>query len=132
MKPGAGIIIVRQIHEKTKVLALIARDGVMDIPKGIIDPGESSLEAALRETKEEAGITNLNFVWGNKSVISGDMTCYVAQTTQDPVITPHPHTLVVEHIDSQWVDWDVLEENTYAFLKPCIKWAKKIVASTVL
>jgi len=132
MKPGAGIIVVRQFDEKIKVLALIAKDRVLDIPKGVIDPGESSLEAALRETKEEAGITKLNFVWGNKCTVSGDMTCYVAQTTQDPVITPHPHTHIVEHVDSHWVDWDTLEENTYDFLKPCVKWAKKIVASTTL
>ena len=102
----------------------------MDIPKGVIDPGESSLEAALRETNEEAGITKLNFAWGNKCIVIGDMTCYVAQTHQEPVIVPHPHTHIVEHIEARWVDWSTLEENTYDFLKPCVIWAKKIVIST--
>jgi len=104
----------------------------MDIPKGVVDPGESSLEAALRETNEEAGITKLNFIWGNKCVASGAMTCYIAQTHQEPVIVPHPHTGVIEHIAAHWVDWITLEENTYDFLKPCVSWAKKIVTSTGL
>ena len=127
MKPGSGIIVIRKFDEKIKVLTLIAQDGVLDIPKGVIDPGESSLEAALRETKEESGITSLSFVWGNKCVTYGSMTCYVAQTQQDPIITPHPHTHIVEHHAARWVDWDILEAGTYDFLKPCVQWARGVI-----
>ncbi|RMF31472.1 MAG: NUDIX hydrolase [Bacteroidetes bacterium] len=38
---------------------LIFRRGCWDLPKGKIDPGESPLEAALREVEEETGLNRL-------------------------------------------------------------------------
>ena len=127
MKSGSGIIVVKHFSSGWKVLALEALDSVLDIPKGVIDPGETPLEAALRETREESGITNLDFTWGMKNIVNGDITCYVAQTHQEPVISKNPHTHIVEHTSAAWVDWLFLEENTYYFLKPCVRWAQEIV-----
>lgn len=45
-------------NEDDKIL-MIYRRGKWDLPKGKIDSGESSEEAALREVSEECGITNL-------------------------------------------------------------------------
>jgi 8-oxo-dGTP pyrophosphatase MutT (NUDIX family) len=39
----------RAVHPKTK--------SVLCLPKGLVDPGEKPLEAALREVREETGIT---------------------------------------------------------------------------
>src|SRR5438105_3415206 len=36
-----------------------------DFPKGMIDRGETPLEAAIRETAEEASIASLAFDWGH-------------------------------------------------------------------
>jgi bis(5'-nucleosidyl)-tetraphosphatase len=127
MKSGSGIIVVKLFSSGWKVLALEALDSVLDIPKGAIDPGETPLEAALRETREESGITNLDFTWGMKSIVNGDITCYIAQTQQEPVIAKNPHTHIVEHTRATWVDWFFLEANTYDFLKPCVRWAQEIV-----
>ena len=55
------------------------------------------------------------------------MTCYVAETIEEPTISANPHTGIIEHINASWVDWNYLEKNTYDFLKPCIKWAQEIV-----
>ena len=126
-KPGAGIVVVKRFTTGWKVLALEANDGTLDIPKGAIDPGEFPLEAALRETDEEAGITMLDFRWGVGHSVNGEMTCYVAQTSEEPIISANPHTNIIEHISASWVDWNYLQENTYDFLKPCIQWAKGIV-----
>ena len=131
IKPGAGIIVVKRFTTGWKVLSLETTDNIMDIPKGAIDEGEFPLEAALRETEEESGITKLDFTWGLDHFVSGEMTCYVAQTSEEPVISANPHTHIIEHINSSWVDWNYLEENTYDFLKPCIKWAKEIVENEV-
>jgi len=126
-KPGAGIIVVQRFTTGWKVLALKTQDGILDIPKGAIDDNEFPLEAALRETEEEAGITKLDFAWGMDHIVNGEMTCYLAQTSEEPIISANPHTHIIEHIEASWVDWNYLEENTYDFLKPCIKWAQEIV-----
>lgn len=38
-------------------LFLVREDGALDMPKGLIEKGESALVAALRESKEEAGLS---------------------------------------------------------------------------
>ena len=40
-----------------RVLVLEHRNGTWVFPKGHLDPGETALEAALREVEEEAGVT---------------------------------------------------------------------------
>ena len=54
-QPAAGIVVVRQNDGLYEVLCLIKPNGKYDLTKGIIDSGESALEAAIRETSEEAG-----------------------------------------------------------------------------
>lgn len=130
-KPGAGIIVVKRFTTGWKVLSLESLDGIMDIPKGAIDEGEFPLEAALRETEEEAGITKLDFAWGLDHIVNGKITCYVAKTEEEPVISANPHTHIIEHVNHSWVDWNYIEQNTYEFLKPCIRWAKEIVENEV-
>ena len=55
--PAAGGIVIR----KNKLL-FIFRNGKWDLPKGKIDSGESNEEAALREVKEECGISGHKIV----------------------------------------------------------------------
>lgn len=50
---GAGGVVV---NDEGKVLLIRHHDGTWVFPKGHIDPGESQLEAALREVAEEAGV----------------------------------------------------------------------------
>lgn len=38
---------------------LIFRNGHWDLPKGMIEPGESPVEGTIREVEEETGVTNL-------------------------------------------------------------------------
>jgi 8-oxo-dGTP pyrophosphatase MutT (NUDIX family) len=57
MKESSGILI---LNKHKKVLILRSSSGsfeIWSIPKGEIDKNESTLEAAVRETKEEAGIS---------------------------------------------------------------------------
>jgi diadenosine hexaphosphate hydrolase (ATP-forming) len=51
---GAGGLV---FDARGEVLVLRHRDGSWVFPKGHIDPGETALEAALREVAEEAGVT---------------------------------------------------------------------------
>lgn len=52
---SCGVIVRRRSGEL--LLAHAAGRNYWDIPKGVRDPGETSLQAALRELQEEAGLT---------------------------------------------------------------------------
>jgi 8-oxo-dGTP pyrophosphatase MutT (NUDIX family) len=51
---SCGVIVRRRSGEL--LLCHATGRGYWDIPKGVRDPGESSLDAALRELEEEAGL----------------------------------------------------------------------------
>lgn len=54
---SAGGVAFRKDPDRIRiVIVLTAAAGKWQLPKGIIDPGESALEAAVREVREEGGI----------------------------------------------------------------------------
>jgi ADP-ribose pyrophosphatase YjhB (NUDIX family) len=55
---AAGGIITNEHRE----WLIIKRSGVWDLPKGKIDPGETSQIAAIREVKEETGIESVSII----------------------------------------------------------------------
>jgi|1_EtaG_2_1085319.scaffolds.fasta_scaffold02542_7 bis(5'-nucleosidyl)-tetraphosphatase len=126
--PGAGIVVVRKIDNEWKVLGLKIY-GRYDIPKGKIESGESSLDAAVRETIEEAGISDLNFRWGLSSIKANHVTLYIAQTSQEGEIKPNPETGIYEHHGIKWMSWEDLQYNIHPYLAHAISWAKDIVES---
>jgi diadenosine hexaphosphate hydrolase (ATP-forming) len=56
--PQAGGIVVRKDGDRLSVLLVRAKKdpSVWIFPKGHIEPGETAADAALRETREEAGV----------------------------------------------------------------------------
>ena len=128
MRPGAGIVVVRDLNGEHEVLCLICPDGTLDLTKGIIDGGESEFEAAARETEEEAGINQLNFQWGEDPHVNDILTMYLAKTNQEPFISRNPHTGILEHRGVKWLTFDeCLNSNMKEFLKPVIEWAQNKV-----
>ncbi len=133
-QPAAGIVVVRQNDGLYEVLCLIKPNGKYDLTKGIIDSGESALEAAIRETSEEAGINDLDFVWGQDSLSHDACTMFIAKTFEDPEITRNPHSGVLEHVGYKWM----LIEDCYnraplpSFLKPAIAWAYEKIYNSPL
>uniref|UniRef100_A0A7R9ECF5 Bis(5'-nucleosyl)-tetraphosphatase [asymmetrical] n=1 Tax=Timema monikensis TaxID=170555 RepID=A0A7R9ECF5_9NEOP len=55
---AAGIVVFRRVCNELQYLLLQTSYGIhhWTPPKGHVDPGESDLETAYRETKEEAGL----------------------------------------------------------------------------
>ena len=53
---SAGGVVVRNFRGRPFLCAVRPRAGVLALPKGHPDPGESSLEAATREVCEETGV----------------------------------------------------------------------------
>ncbi|OGF89470.1 hypothetical protein A3I27_00495 [Candidatus Giovannonibacteria bacterium RIFCSPLOWO2_02_FULL_43_11b] len=64
---SAGIILFRETQGGRRYLILRAsrkdnRPEFWDIPKGELDKGESGIEGAMREVKEEAGLENFSLI----------------------------------------------------------------------
>jgi 8-oxo-dGTP pyrophosphatase MutT (NUDIX family) len=57
IEAGGGVVI----RPDGRFLGM-KRDGIWDLPKGKLDPNESSEEAALREVQEETGLEGLEIV----------------------------------------------------------------------
>lgn len=55
----AGGVVLNKIG---RVLVVSQRGDSWSLPKGHVDPGETTFQAAVREIKEETGILRLNFV----------------------------------------------------------------------
>ncbi|MHB8361883.1 MAG: NUDIX domain-containing protein, partial [Thermoplasmataceae archaeon] len=53
---SAGIIVFKRM-KNLEFLFLKRMEGFLDLPKGHIEKGETEKEAALRETKEETGLS---------------------------------------------------------------------------
>ena len=55
---SAGGVAFRNVDSRIEIVLIkTAMEGRWQLPKGIIDPGETPEQAALREVGEEAGIT---------------------------------------------------------------------------
>ena len=112
---GAGFII---LNREKKMLALETFQGSLDIPKGIIDSGETSMEAAFRELEEEAGITNVDFPYGQLPIIINNISVFIGTSDDIPNVIPNPKTGIMEHANYHWVDIDDFCNECLIFLKP--------------
>jgi len=130
---AAGIAVVKKFDNDWKILGLKSakpkHSGMFDLTKGMIDPGESSFEAAIRETYEESGIppSELSFEWGRVSKPCNSVTVYIASTKAEPFISPNPQTGKTEHTEACWLAIDEFESRCIGYLKPVAGWVRDIV-----
>ena len=130
--PSAAGIIVYQDHghDKLYFLGLIAlpefqtkNQGIYDIPKGRIDPGETPLQCAIREAREEATIDVTHLDSGPYTY--DRLTVWLAESYQEPHIGVNPETKIQEHLGYEWVKSEQMEAQCLDYLKPHIRWARK-------
>ena len=127
---AAGFVIYKGSVNDLVYLGLIAlplfqnkNNGIYDIPKGKIDPGEFPLEAAIREAKEEAGIDITHLDSG--PFMFDRITLWLAESYQEPYIGVNPITGQKEHVGYAWINGATLEAQCLDYLRPGIKWARK-------
>lgn len=131
---SAGIVVVRKETKEWKYLFLRAYKN-WDFPKGIVESTEAPIETAKREVKEEAGITDLNFRWGDifKETLpySGGKKIaryYIAETSQSTVtFSVNPELGKPEHHEYRWLSYDEIKKLSPKRLLTTIEWANSLI-----
>jgi 8-oxo-dGTP pyrophosphatase MutT (NUDIX family) len=133
---SAGVVVVRQAEEGWRFLLLRAFNH-WDFPKGMVEPGEEPLEAAVREVREESTIDDLDFAWGQASIRTGPyshgkVACYyIAMTRTEAVTLPViPELGRAEHSEFRWVDFDEAMTLVSPRVKPVLRWAARAMNLT--
>jgi 8-oxo-dGTP pyrophosphatase MutT (NUDIX family) len=126
---SAGVVVIRETADGARLLLLRAYRN-WDFPKGLVEPGEDPLAAAVREAHEEAGLTDLTFDWGTEFIetepYSGNKIAryYVARTRMEIVtLRVNPALGRPEHNEYRWVDLTEAFALTVPRLQRVIVWA---------
>jgi len=133
---SAGIVLFRNDSDKNEFLLLNYPQGHWDFVKGKIEQNETSHETALRETKEETGITNIEFVDGFEESVEYDfrfkkddihkkVIFFLAKTNEKNIKLSH------EHNDYLWLEYnDALKKTTFENAKNVLTKANEFLSST--
>jgi bis(5'-nucleosidyl)-tetraphosphatase len=104
-----------------------------DFPKGIVEPGEEPLQAALREVNEETGLRELTLPWGDawretEPYAGGKVArYYVAESAEGTVTLPVNLELGrAEHHEFRWLEPDAAARLLPARLLPVLRWAQGV------
>lgn len=125
---SSGVVPVRYAGGGWKLLVLRAYK-IWDFPKGIVEANEDPLEAAKRETEEETGITDLDFVFGEDcketAPYAGNKTAryYIAETRTEEITLPVSEELGrPEHDEWRWVTCEEAEDLLPPRLANVLEW----------
>jgi 8-oxo-dGTP pyrophosphatase MutT (NUDIX family) len=132
---SAGVVVVHLGGSAVRYLLLRAYRN-WDFPKGLVEPGELPLDAALREVREETTLENLAFDWGVSFVDTGPYNkgkisrYYLARSNATEVHLPvNPELGFPEHQEARWVGFETALAMVSPRLKPVIQWASDIIAA---
>lgn len=127
---SAGVVVARREGSGWRLLVLRAYRN-WDFPKGRVEPGEAPFDAAIRETAEEAGISDLAFRWGEgyaETVPYGRgkvARYYLGETAQSAITLPvSPELGRPEHDEWRWVSFDEAAKLLPPRLQPVLAWAR--------
>ena len=133
---SSGVVIYNKKNSNEKFLLLNYPSGHWDFVKGRIEKDENLQETAIRETKEETGIIDLDFVDGFEEkieyhfqfegkLIHKEVIFFLAETKTTDVSVSH------EHIDYTWLEFgDALKKVTFQNAKNVLTKAKNLLSKT--
>ena len=134
---SAGIVLFGNNSGKNEFLLLNYPQGHWDFVKGKIEQNETSHEAAIRETREETGITNIEFIDGFEESVEYDfrfkkedihkkVIFFLAKTDEKKISLSH------EHNDFIWLEYDdALKKTTVENARNVLSKANEFLSSTI-
>ena len=134
---SAGIVLFRKEKSKKLFLLLHYPSGHWDFVKGKMEKGESTYQTAIRETKEETGITDITFIENFEEWIEYDfkyqgelvqkkVVFFLAETKTKEVKISH------EHSGYTWMDYNSsMEKTTFDNAKTVLTKAEKLLTDTL-
>ena len=121
--------MVRQFDDGWRVLLLRAYN-YWDCPKGIVEPGEDPLTTARREVREETGIEDLEFRWGEEFIETAPYSknkvarYYLAAARKAGVKLPvNPELGTPEHHEFRWLRFDEASALVVPRIAVVLGWA---------
>lgn len=134
-KLSCGVVVARKSGASWVTLLLRAYHH-WDFPKGIREPGEEPMQAAIREVAEETGIDELSFEWGDRFFETGPYSrgkvarYFVATTDKEEVVLgPSPETGQPEHHEWRWVSFDEAYDLGSPRVRQIVQWARQIIGT---
>ena len=133
---SAGIILYCEKQGAKLFLLLHYPSGHWDFIKGRIEKNEWPKEAAVREAREETGITDIQFIDGFEEkiqyvyqfdgrAIKKQVVFFLAKTGTTDIVLSH------EHLDFVWLEYDAaFAKTTYQNAKELLKKSRGLVFSS--
>ena len=134
---SAGIVLFRKEESKILFLLLHYPSGHWDFVKGKMEQEESTHQTAVRETKEETGITDITFVenfeeWIEYNfkyqgeLVQKKVVFFLAETKTKEVKISH------EHSGYTWLDYNSsMEKTTFDNAKTVLTKAERLLSNTL-
>jgi 8-oxo-dGTP pyrophosphatase MutT (NUDIX family) len=134
---SVGIVLFRNDSGKNEFLLLNYPQGHWDFVKGKVEEGETPHETALRETKEETGISDIKFIDGFEESVEYDfrfknedihktVVFFLAKTNEKKISLSH------EHNDFVWLEYDnALKKTTFRNAKNVLSKTNEFLLNTV-
>lgn len=132
---SAGVVIVRLHPDQPRYLMLRAFN-YWDFPKGVVETDEDPQQAAIREVKEETGLTLSleNFRWGKGYQETAPYGMgkiaryYLAESSEgEPYLPDNPLLGKPEHEEMRWVTYQEAQLILPPRLKAILNWADWLV-----
>lgn len=130
---SSGVVVVSLADRKLKFLLLRAYRN-WDFPKGLVEAGESPIDAAVREVREETTLDDISFDWGMVFMDTGPYNrgkiarYYVARSKETLISLPvNPDLGIPEHHEARWFDYEKALSMVSPRLKPVMRWAYGVV-----
>jgi bis(5'-nucleosidyl)-tetraphosphatase len=127
---SAGVIITRPHGQGHRYLLLRAYRH-WDFPKGLVEPGEEPLAAAVREVEEETTLRGLDFKWGSdfrETPPYGHKKIaryYLAESREGEVELPISEEIGrPEHDEYRWLAYDDARALLNERLRDILDWAE--------